>query len=661
MDVMKLKTVLIMVFTSVCIVSTVIVALIADNSIQKQTSRKIEAQLKAQTSELASDINGWMIGKSQIVESISSLMSDGIGENITPEYLNNVLNTTNNKGNVSDLYIGTTDGIMIDGSLWVPDEGYDPRTRPWYEEAKGSEGVVFTDAYLDMVTNKWAVSIANPIKSESGTLHGVLAMDILLDTITEKVASQKVGKTGYAYMIDSKGLIIAHKDDDLLNKNITQIKGLESIGEKLLSNDNGLEQYSFEGKDKIMVFKKLSSTSWVIAVTIDKEEVYAELVKSRISFIILIIIIIIVVTVIGFFAAGRITKPIKLLTQDAQKVAEGDLRVNAQYAGSIEIKELSKAFNTMAENIGKLVKDISNAANMVNQSSKEISGIADTTKIISEEISRTANELSSGAQDQAESVSNGAEKVNEMSEAITQIMDSSLESHDMIMDVRNSVQEGVDAVDKQASLMTRNRASTEKVGEAIALLEEKSYEIQKIVNVIGDIAEQTNLLALNAAIEAARAGEHGRGFAVVADEVRQLAEQSASSSSDIEKMLHDIQKNTLQSVEDVAEVQKVVIEQEKSLEETKQLYDKIQESIKKIVERTVSITEDTKRVQAQSEIVSNSIAEIAAVTEESAAATEEVASATIEQSTSVLHISEEVDNLLKEAKDLMDAISSFRV
>ncbi|MFA9465556.1 MAG: methyl-accepting chemotaxis protein [Velocimicrobium sp.] len=658
---MKLKNLLIIVFSSICIAATGIVSLVADNAIQKQTSNKIEAELTAETNQLASDINGWMLGKSQAVSSIASLMSDGIASEITPTYLNQVLHTNDNEGNVSDLYIGSTDGSIIDGSFWVPDADYDSRTRPWYISAKDSDHVVFTDPYFDKASKKWAVSIAQSIKSDSGTLHGVLAMDILLDTITQRVISQKIGDSGYAFVTDSKGSFLAHKDSDLVNTNIKDLAGMEPVADAILSNESGIITSNYNGTKSIVVYKQIPSTSWIIAVTIDQNEVYAELVQSRISFILLIIFVLLIVLVVAFFAANKITKPIKLLTKSAQRAADGDLSIEISHAGSKEIRELSKAFEVMVSNIGKLVSDIGNAASLVTHSSTEISELADYTKLISDEISKTANELAIGAQSQAESASNGAEMVSNMSTAIRQISDSSKESHDMIVEVNNSVSEGVLVVDNQLSLMHQNRESTEKVGHAIALLEEKSFEIQKIVSVIGEIADQTNLLALNAAIEAARAGEHGKGFAVVAEEVRNLAEQSASSSNDIEKLLHDIQDKTLQSVEDVTAVQKIVAQQEVSLEETRCLYHKIQESVLKIVDQTILISEETNGIELHSQKVSGSIEDVAAVTEENAAATQEVASATIEQSTSVSHISEEVATLVQEAAALMEAVSSFQV
>ena len=657
---MKLRTVLIIVISSVCVISTGVVALVADSTMQKQTLNKIEAELGNETSNLANDINGWMLGKSLVVESLASLMDDNI-QSITPAYLNQILYTKNNEENVSDLYIGTSDGAMIDGSLWVPDATYDPRTRPWYKAAIATNEVVFTDAYLDAITNKWAVSIAKSIQTDNGKTQGVIAMDILLDTITQRVSAHTFGETGYAFMVDQNGLFIAHKDSEFLNTNIKDMEGMKAVFDKMVNSECGFEDYTYVGQDKIMVFKKLPSTSWIIAVTINQDEAYSELVHTRISFILCILLVLVLALVVGLAAANKIIKPIKQLTKNAQKAADGDMHLDITKSNLKEIKELSNAFQIMTQNIGKLVLDISNAAVKVTKSSNEINDRANITKQISVEISETANELALGAQNQAESVAKGAEMVDDISDAIIKITESSKESYEMIMNVSDAIGKGVSAVDRQMNLMNKNRISTEKVGNAIALLEVNANEIQKILSVIGGIAEQTNLLSLNAAIEAARAGEHGKGFAVVAAEVRKLAEESSGSSAGIENLLNDIQNKTTQSVQDVSEVQKIVLEQEISLEETRQLYLQVQESIKKIVERTIGITEETKKLQMKSEQASNSIQDVAAVTQENAASTEEVASATTEQNSSVEYISEEVQKLVKEASELIKAVSNFKI
>ena len=289
--------------------------------------------------------------------------------------------------------------------------------------------------------------------------------------------------------------------------------------------------------------------------------------------------------------------------------------------------DLSNAFMQMTMNLGKLVGEIVNAADRVNEASSNISVMTSNTKLISEEISHTANELALGANNQAASVSSGAEMVVGMSDVISGVTKSSQDSHQLIMDVDQSVLEGVRALERQQDLMHQNDASTTKVEHAISLLESKATEIQAIVNVIGEIADQTNLLALNAAIEAARTGENGKGFAVVAEEVRKLAEQSASSSSDIEGLLNDILEKTLNTVQDVGEVQKIVNEQKESLEETRILYSKIQEAVKTIVEKTISISAETVQLQKKSEQVSMSMNDVAAITEESAAATQELTNA----------------------------------
>jgi len=658
---MRLRTLLICVFGCASILATGVVALIADNSIKNQTYTRIEEELQAEADTLAGDINGWVIQKAQIVESLSILYQDGIDPGVTPEYLNPLLFTPATEGMVSDIYIGTKDGVMIDGSLWVPPSDYDPRTRSWYQAAETAEGVVYTDAYLDLVTNKWAISVAQAIKSKQGDLHGVMAIDILLDTITQKVTERKLGESGYAFMIDSKGLIIAHPEAELLNVDMHSIAGLESLTDMITSNESGNESYQYNGVDKILVFKKVPATSWSIAFTINEDEAYAEVTQSRISFAVLIIIVILLILAVSFIAAGKITKPLKALTEEAQKVAEGNLQINIKSSGAKEVKDLSEAFRAMTDNIAKVVSEIGSAADRVNHSSGEIQVITDNAKSISEEIAKTSHELALGAGNQASSVSEGADMIATMSRAIEQVAESSQDTHHLILDVDHSVQDGVTALERQHSLMEQNDRSTEKVVQAISLLESKAAEIQKIVGVIGEIADQTNLLSLNAAIEAARAGEQGKGFAVVADEVRKLAEQSASSSNDIETLLNDILEKTVRSMEDVMEVQKIVSEQKVSLDETRALYTKIQEAVQIIVQKAVAISAETVELQKSSDKVSNAMGDVAAITEESAAATEEVAAATSDQSNSLGNISVEVTNLVNEAQLLIETISVFKV
>lgn len=658
---MKLRTLLILVFSVVCIGSTLITAFLGDYFIQRETTNRIEAQLKGEVDTLAEFTEGWMVGKAQIVDSFGALLTTGITASVTPEYLNQVLLTKFNQGSVSDFYIGTKDGVMIDGSLWVPDATYDPRVRPWYIAATEKKDLVFTEPYIDKVTQKLVTSIAKPIISTTGEQLGVVAMDLQLDRITEMINSKTFGDSGYAFLIDAKGVFLAHPDPALINTNIQDLKGLEKITADMLSQPFGRGDYQYDGQDKFLVFKQLPNTSMVMAVTINTSEVFKDLATIRFTYLIIILVICLLVVAIGFVAANFITRPIKILTKNAQQAAQGDLRIQATKASTFETRELAKAFEIMANSIRELIGNISDAAHNVTSVSADVQKMAGNTEHISTEIARTASELANGAQDQASSVSEGAYMISKMSETIHHINSAANDSYEMVIGVNKSVGEGVNVINRQAGLMDQNKLSTEKVGDAITQLEVKSQSIGQIVDVIGAIAQQTNLLALNAAIEAARAGEHGRGFAVVADEVRKLAEQSSQSSVEISNLIQDILDRTKQSVNEVAIVQRVVKEQETSLDETRALYTAMENAVSLIVERIVSINEEINRLKDNADEVAKSISNVAAVTEESAAATEEVAAATSEQTTAVHGILNETSKLVQDASKLLEAIRRFTI
>lgn len=658
---MKLRTLLILAFTCIIISAVAVLAVYADHSIQNQTEAKIETDLTSKVTHLDDNIEGWIKSKVQILEALAALQSKGIGSEVTPEYLNQILQTADNKDIVSDIYIGTPDGKMIDGSLWDVPSDFDPRVRPWYQAAEKGDQVIFTDAYVDAQTQQITISIAAPIRSDAGTLHGVVSMDLYVDTITQQVTAEKIGETGYAFLIDQNGVFLAHPDEEFLNTNISDIQGLEDLSQKILSSDSGYERYILDNDKKVMVFERMEGTSWIIGATVPENEVYSELTSVRISFVLILLFLLAVIIVVAVITSNIITKPIKDMTSAARQVANGDLNIQIKDKGAKEIRDLAKAFNSMSNNVRSLVVEISEVAIMVDNSSSEVNQLIASTKSISEDISNSTNELAKGAQEQSQSVSVGAEMVNNIAEAINRITQDSMESYEKINEVNHSVIDGIKVIDNQAVLMHNNKTSTNKMKDAITQLEEKSHVIKEIAEVIGDIANQTNLLSLNAAIEAARAGENGKGFAVVADEVRKLAEQSAKFSGEIGALLQDIQEKTLQSVNEVAQVQKIVTEQEISLEETRKLYLDIESKMNDVVERTIRITDETKQIQSQSEKASGSIEAVAAVTEESAAATQEVASSTEEQNNAVMKINDEVEVLVNKANELLDTIKQFNM
>lgn len=658
---MKLRTLFILAFNCIIIGSVTTLAIYAEHVVRNQTESKIETELTSKVNYLDESIDGWLTSKVQIVESLAALQSEGIGSEVTPEYLNQILQTDNNKESVSDIYIGTPDGNMIDGSLWDVPADFDPRERPWYQAAKDSDGVIFTDAYVDASTQQITISIATAIRSQSGEFLGVVSMDLLLDTITQQVTAEKIGETGYAFLIDENGVFLAHPDSTLLNTNISDAPGMSELGQKILSTDSGYEGYTSDNEKKIVLYDKLEGTSWKLGATVSEDEVYQELTTIRISIIAIMLLLLVINFIIAAIIANIMTKPINDMKNAAKQLANGDLNIRIKEKGAREIRDLANDFNHMSENIRNLVSEISEVATLLDNSSGEVNQLIASTKSISEDITNSTNELAKGAQEQSQSVFVGSEMVSKITEAIKRITKDNEVSYEKINEVNISVINGIQVIDNQEILMKSNIESTNKVKEAISLLEEKSQVIKQIADVIGDIANQTNLLSLNAAIEAARAGENGKGFAVVADEVRKLAEQSAGFSGEIGALLQDIQEKTLLSVKEVNQAQKIVDEQEESLKETKKVYLDIKSKMNDVIERTIRVTKETKQIQEQSEQASDAMEEVASVTEESAAATQEVASSTEEQNNAVMKINEEVEVLVNKAAELLDAIKQFNI
>lgn len=659
---MKLKTKFVLLFTSLTVISVVTIAVFGYVYANREVTKNIDAKYSQMIDSQCNKINGWIVDKVDTTNAVAATM-DGTGD--TEQTLSQdrfiAMFKKVNDNDISDIYAGYEDGVLYDGSAWVAPKGYDPRVRPWYTEAKTADKLVIIEPHVDLATGNVTVSIAKPLKKADGSLMGVLASDLFLTTISKMVKSINAGKSGYGLLLDKKGTVLAYPDKKMLNENLTGNGVFKDVITKALSLDKGMLSYKDKGSSRILVFQKVPSTGYLLGISLDRKSIYSSLNTLKINYVLFNIIIGLIIAGFSLVMAQRFSNPVRKLTDSSKLLAQGDMRVKIDVRGKDEIAELGASFNQMTANLRKLVEKIAFSADIVNVKSVEMNGITVHSSNTSKEIFNTVDELAKGAGEQADSVQKGADMVNGVIDNINDITTNLENAARMGENVDIAITNGIRAIQNQSKLMIDSKNSTNNVGEAVELLSEKAQTIGKIVEVIGSIANQTNLLALNAAIEAARAGEHGKGFAVVADEVRKLSEQTAASSGEITALLNDIMSRSLESVQEMRIAKEVVDKQERAVESTREYFEQIKNSVNEIVAQISTISKYAKEINQKSEKVAEVITGIAAVAEESAAATEEVVATTQEQLNDIQKIGKGSDELVKEANGLLEAIKLFNL
>ncbi|OKL36823.1 methyl-accepting chemotaxis protein [Domibacillus mangrovi] len=658
---MSLKTKLVSWLVMIAVLSITPVMIISLHSIEKQAQQAVESKMSGTVTSVANELNGWLEKNTKVVETISYVIEDAVAEkDVNVDYLLS-LKREHNAENISDIYAGFEDGRFLDGAGWVPEADFDARERPWYTDVKESGELNFSDPYLNLVTNEYAVSVGMPLRNQKGEFIGVVAEDLLLATLTDTVKSINMDDIGYAFLIDSNGMAVAHPDEQLLNTNLNANAEWGKATKKMLADGTGQSTFTINNEESIIAYKKIRSTGWVLGTVVPEKAIYADFYDLRNRFGLIFILTLVAIVAVAYFIAKQMTKPLVQLIHISQKMSNGDLTDHVNVKGKDELARLGSSVNIMAGSLRNLIQKVSNAADTVNTTTKEVSQYADNTGFIAEQISAGIEELAKGAADQADSIYSGAEMTEGMMQSSTHISRNVEETVLQIEEANNAMQRGMSTVANQVILAGESKQKTANVGNTIELLADKSVQIGEIVNIIHGIADQTNLLALNAAIEAARAGDHGKGFAVVAGEVRKLAEQSAASTQSIGTLLNEIQEISKQSVQEVAMTIEAADKQEEAVTETKRSFEEIKRSIESIIIKMDAVSTAASELGISAGDVSRTISDIAAVSEESAAATEEVASSTEEQTTSILKISELTEELTEQAEQLIIEVNKFKI
>ena len=421
---------------------------------------------------------------------------------------------------------------------------------------------------------------------------------------------------------------------------------------------SSVEPYS---NDLINEFEKLS-TKRMDSINANAQSVTSSATRSLIFIFSISIFIILLGIIIALLTSSSIIKPINKVVERMKIIAFGDLTSEPlEVPSKDEIGELAIAINQMQVMEKEVMEGIQMASEMLTNHSNELNQAANEVKSGSEQVAITMQELATGSESQATTASNLAVVMDNFTKKVQMTNKNGEKIKDSSEGVLSMTTEGKQYMEDSSRQMSKIDEIVLDAVFKMSVLDQQTNEINNLVVIIQKIADQTNLLALNAAIEAARAGEHGRGFAVVADEVRKLAEQVAVSITDITGFVGKIQTES-KRVSDSLQVGYKEVEQGTSqISKTGETFNKINASVTKMVEEIKGISENLESIQTNSEIMNSSIEEIASVSEESAAGVEQTSAASQQITSSMDEVAENSEQLSDLAKGLAEMVGEFKV
>lgn len=573
--------------------------------------------------------------------------------------------------------------VRADGMGLRPngDIDYNLNERDYFKEVMKTKKDFISDVIVSKVTGQVSVMFVSPVVI-NGNVEGMIVGTYSLNQISEMIKDVKLKNSGYGFLFDDNGGIIVNAampqiagqynilDNSKTKEEFAKLKNdgrLKKIYEQALSSGKStMGEYVF-GNDiqKIGMFKPIEipgGNRWVMGVVAPKSEVM-ELINNLTKVLLTIAAICIIIAMLLLMYMGNVfSKPIIKVTEQLQKLADGNLNIeHMSTKGRDEFALLAASCNKMVDNLRTLVKQIQNSSKQVTDSAEELTASSNQSANVTTQVATSITQVADAATQQASSVNDASDIINKMSIDIEHVAENVKASSDQAIKAVKTAQNGHDYINKAIEQMNYIENSVTESANMVTTLGKRSQEIGQIVVAITSIAGQTNLLALNAAIEAARAGESGRGFAVVAEEVRKLAEQAEQAAKQIAKLVSEIQIDT----------NKAVIAMEKGTQEVKtgalvvddagsafvtivDLIEKVSLQISEVNIAVDNVAEGTQRIVS-------TVVEIETKSRDIAAETQSVSAATEEQAASMQEIASASQCLADLAQELQSAASKFKL
>lgn len=513
---------------------------------RSQIVKLAKGNLSANSQKYAEAIDGWTNGILDELKVYEGAIDSGLFTSDAQilKYLETSMGL--NDAYPNGIYMGDDKGVYLDGSGWVPDSDWVLVERDWYVEGKDHDELKFGAPYFDSLSKQMCVSASVRIKDSSAVR--VMAADVYLDYVCDQMKEIESGIGGSAMLIEkSSGKILAHSDETLMDKTLTE-EGMDKLYTNInkILNDEHTKAVSVKGKggQYFACVNNIDGTDWCLVTVLSQREVLSELHWLEAVMLLVAIVAGVVLTVLLMKVTNGVVKPVKDVTGVLTEVAEGDFTHDINTKGSDEIARMGQSMQTFIVNMREIITELNSTSEWLSNQSKE-NGVASANLLSSaDEQEKQMAFLREAADVMTKTADKVSDDMTKLAKLIHLTKDEGTKAGVIMKETADASRQGGEALSDIKGSMQQIEQTTFSLAERIKDTSDAIDKINGMVTMIMEIANQTNLLSLNAAIEAARAGDAGRGFAVVAEEIGKLAVNSGQAASDISKLTAEI-KDTM--------------------------------------------------------------------------------------------------------------------